>query len=297
MRALLHEDLPHGLPSNRAGRDAAWRAMKNALAIIKPGKQARFMFLPDGEDPDTLIRAQAKTGFEAEMAKAMSFSEFFFDNLMQQVNMNSHDGRYQLKELSKPYLEKIEDNSFLRLMSSRLVELMELSEIDTAGVYSELGINSTSSPRRASFHSAPLQQRQVPSAVKKAISYLLEYPKMAETAGDPERFKSLELDGIDLFVQLLDILQNDPHLTTARLLFYWPEEAQEYQYLNQLAKETPVITDEQAIACEFNHILQLFARQYQQQRLSQLQRQERNQGLSKAQKNEYAQLLRSIKPA
>jgi len=285
---------------DRAGRDAAWRAMNNALTIIKPGKQAHFMFLPDGEDPDTLIRAQGKAGFEAEMAKAMSFSEFFFDNLMQQVNMNSHDGRYQLKELSKPYLEKIEDNSFLRLMSSRLAELMELSDIDTASVYSELGINTANSSRKSgvqTFRVAPLQQRQLPSAVKKAISYLLEYPVLAETAGDPERFKSLEMDGISLFVQLLDLLQNDPHLTTARILFHWPEGTQKHQYLSQLAKETPLITDEQAIACEFNDILQLFARQYQQQRFSQLQRQERNQGLSVLEKKEYGQLLRSIKPS
>jgi len=282
---------------DRAGRDAAWRAMNNALTIIETKKQARFMFLPDGEDPDTLIRAQGKAGFEAEMAQAMSFSEFFFDKLMQQVNMNSHDGRYQLKELSKPYLKEIKDTSFLRLMSSRLVELMELSEIDVAAVYSELGINTGNAPRRTPFRAAPLQQRQLPSAVKKAISYLLEYPKLAETAGDPERFKSLEMDGIGLFVQLLDLLQNDPHLTTARILFYWPEQTQEYQYLRQLAKETPLITDEQAIACEFNDILQLFGRQYQKQRLSQLQRQERNQGLSATQKNEYSQLLRSIKPA
>jgi len=282
---------------DRAGRDAAWRAMNNALTIIETKKQARFMFLPDGEDPDTLIRAQGKAGFEAEMVQAMSFSEFFFDKLMQQVNMNSHDGRYQLKELSKPYLKEIKDTSFLRLMSSRLVELMELSEIDVAAVYSELGINTGNAPRRTPFRAAPLQQRQLPSAVKKAISYLLEYPKLAETAGDPERFKSLEMDGIGLFVQLLDLLQNDPHLTTARILFYWPEQTQEYQYLRQLAKETPLITDEQAIACEFNDILQLFGRQYQKQRLSQLQRQERNQGLSATQKNEYSQLLRSIKPA
>ncbi len=285
---------------DQAGRDAAWRAMNNALTIIKPGKQAHFMFLPDGEDPDTLIRVQGKAGFEAEMAKAMSFSEFFFEHLMQQVNMNSHDGRYQLKELSKPYLEKIEDHSFLRLMSSRLAELMELSDIDIASVYSELGINTANSSRNSgvqTFRAAPLQQRQLPSAVKKAISYLLEYPVLAKTAGDPERFKSLEMDGISLFVQLLDLLQNDPHLTTARILFHWPEGTQKHQYLSQLAKETPLITDEQAIACEFNDILQLFARQYQQQRFSQLQRQERNQGLSVLEKKEYGQLLRSIKPS
>ena len=283
---------------DRAGRDAAWRAMSNALPAIKPGKQARFMFLPDGEDPDSLIRARGKSGFEAEMDKAMTFSGFFFDSLMKQVNMDSLDGRSKLIDLSKPYLEKIQEGAFQTLMIARL---SELADIETASLLPLLGIKSANPERIRStqksnaFNSSFGQIRQAPAPVKKAIIYLLNYPLLAENAGDPERFLSLEQEKIGLFVQLLDILQNDPHLTTARILAHWQNSTEEHQYLNKLAKEELLITDEQAISCEFNETLQLLTRQYQQQRFSQLQRKERNQGLGPLEKKEYMQLLLSMK--
>ncbi|MCK5647287.1 MAG: DNA primase, partial [Gammaproteobacteria bacterium] len=273
---------------DRAGRDAAWRAMNNALPAIKPGKQARFMFLPDGEDPDTLIREKGKAGFEAEMDKAMTFSEFFFDSLMQQVNMASLDGRSKLIDLSKPYLEKIHEGAFQTLMVARL---SELAEIDQAGLLPLLGITSGSAVRSAAaasrekrFNHHSARMPQAPSPVKKAITYLLQNPQLAENAGDPGRFASLELADISVFVQLLDLLQNDPHLTMARVLANWQNHEQ-HQFLIDLASERLLLSDEQAISCEFNEILQLFTRQYQQQRFTQLQRMERQQGLNKLEKS------------
>jgi DNA primase len=282
---------------DRAGRDAAWRAMNNALPAIKPGKQARFMFLPDGEDPDTLVREKGKTGFEAEMTQAMTFSEFFFDSLMKQVNMDSLDGRSKLIDLSKPYLEKIQEGAFLTLMIARL---SELADIEKASLLPLLGIKSATpersrkAPQGKAINSSMGQTRQAPSPVKKAITYLLQYPNLAENAGDPGRFLSLEIEDIGLFVQLLDLLQNDPHLTTARILAHWQNSTQ-HQYLAALAVEPLLITDEQAISCEFNETLQLLTRQYQQQRLTQLERKERNQGLGALEKKEYVQMLLSIK--
>ena len=292
----LCDDVFFCFDGDRAGRDAAWRAMNNALPAIKPGKQARFMFLPDGEDPDTLVRQKGKAGFEAEMDKAMTFSEFFFDNLMQQVNMESLDGRSKLIDLSKPYLEKIQEGAFQTLMIARL---SELAEIDQTSLLPLLGIKSASvastvSREKRFNHSSARIQQQGPSPVKKAIAYLLQHPYLAEKAGDPGRFASLELADISVFMQLLDLLQNDPHLTMARVLANW-QNTEQHQFLTELASEPLLIDDEQAISCEFDELLQLFTRQYQQQRFTQLQRKERQQGLNKSEKSEYVQLLIALK--
>ncbi len=292
----LCDDVFFCFDGDRAGRDAAWRAMNNALPAIKPGKQARFMFLPDGEDPDTLVRQKGKAGFEAEMDKAMTFSEFFFDNLMQQVNMESLDGRSKLIDLSKPYLEKIQEGAFQTLMIARL---SELAEIDQTSLLPLLGIKSASvastvSREKRFNHSSARIQQQGPSPVKKAIAYLLQHPYLAEKAGDPGRFASLELADISVFMQLLDLLQNDPHLTMARVLANW-QNTEQHQFLTELASERLLIDDEQAISCEFDELLQLFTRQYQQQRFTQLQRKERQQGLNKSEKSEYVQLLIALK--
>lgn len=284
---------------DRAGREAGWRAMNNALPVIKPGKQARFMFLPDGEDPDSLVRQQGKDGFETAIDKAQSFSEFFFETLMQKVDMETLDGRSKLVDLSKPYLKQIPEGVFQTMMLARL---SELAEIDTISLSSLLGIKAVPS---TSIDRSGFKQKlnagavsgfsnraspQVQSPVKKAIAYLLQYPVLAESTGDPGRFESLELADIGLFVQLLDLLQNDPNLNTARILAHWSDSGQR-QYLEQLAVEPSLLTDEEAIRCEFNEILQLLGRQYQQQRFNRLERKERQQGLSKTEKNEYLQLL------
>ncbi len=285
---------------DRAGREAGWRAMNNALSAIKPGKQARFMFLPEGEDPDSMVRQQGKEGFEVEIDQAQSFSEFFFDTLMQQVDMQTLDGRSKLVDLSKPYLQKIQAGVFQTLMVARL---SELAEIDSITLSSLLGIKTASGVSIGRYRAGIKQTAagsalnavkritpQVTSPVRKAIAYLLQYPKLAELCGDPGRFSALELADIGLFVQLLDLLQNDPNLNIARILASWPDSAQ-CQYLEQLAVEPSLLTDEEAIRCEFNEILQLLGRQQQQQRFNRLDRKERQQGLNQTEKKEYLQLL------
>ncbi len=91
---------------DRAGRAAAWRALETALPILREGRQARFLFLPDGEDPDSMVRKEGKERFEARLAEATPLSTFFFDELAKQVDIGSVDGRARLAELAKPLLSK-----------------------------------------------------------------------------------------------------------------------------------------------------------------------------------------------
>jgi DNA primase len=288
---------------DRAGKKAAWRAMDNALTEIKPGKQVRFMFLPDGEDPDSVIRTQGKSGFEAEMNKAMTFSEFFFDALMQKVNMDSRDDHFRLVDLSKPYLTKIPEGTFQALMKTRL---SELTDIDQNKVDSLLGIKSVLPPITTQIKKNYYNNNKkikatsntlsdiTSTTVRKAITYLLHYPDLAECTGDPGRFILLKLKGMSIFIQLLDFLQNDPHLTTARILSNWRHNEQQHLFLTRLSNEVLLITDEQAIRNEFNDILQLFARQLRQQRIQLLASKEKRQGLNNLERKEYLQLI-SIK--
>jgi DNA primase len=76
---------------DRAGRDAAWRALETALPYMTDGRQLRFMFLPDGEDPDTLVRKE-ESAFEARMEQAQPLSTFLFNSLLPQVDLSTPDG-------------------------------------------------------------------------------------------------------------------------------------------------------------------------------------------------------------
>ena len=92
---------------DRAGRDAAWRAMNNALPLIRDGYTMKFVFLPDGEDPDSLIREQGQGAFEKILDEATPLSKFIFNHLIAEVDMSSLEGRASLVNSFQPYLARL----------------------------------------------------------------------------------------------------------------------------------------------------------------------------------------------
>src|SRR5262249_35255714 len=97
---------------DRAGRQAAWRAVESVLPRMRDGRQAFFLFLPDGEDPDSLVRKEGAPGFEQRLQKATPLSEFFFGELGKDVNLASLDGKARLAERARPLLTQIPDGAF-----------------------------------------------------------------------------------------------------------------------------------------------------------------------------------------
>ena len=108
---------------DRAGRSAAWKALESVLPRMKDGRQAFFLFLPEGEDPDTIVRKEGADGFRRAPAQAMPLSEFFFAELGKDVNLGTLDGKARLAERCKPLLAQIPDGAFGDLMRQRLTEL------------------------------------------------------------------------------------------------------------------------------------------------------------------------------
>src|SRR5690349_13519853 len=105
---------------DRAGRQAAWRAVESVLPRLRDGRQAHFLFLPDGEDPDSLIRQEGTAGFEQRLAAATPLSEFFFAEMSKDVNTASLDGKARLAERARPLLTQIPDGAFRDLMLDEL---------------------------------------------------------------------------------------------------------------------------------------------------------------------------------
>jgi DNA primase len=106
-----------------AGRRAAWRALENSLAHLADGKQVRFLFLPDGEDPDTYVRAHGKAAFEALLAKAEPLSRFLIDELRSNVDINASEGRAKLLQQAKPLVKQIAAPMLSLLIRKELAQL------------------------------------------------------------------------------------------------------------------------------------------------------------------------------
>ena len=94
------DEVVYCFDGDRAGRQAAWRALAATLPRLRDGRSARFLFLPEGEDPDTVVRAQGEAAFSALLDDAQPLSDFLFDHFTAQVDMNALDGRARLVELA-----------------------------------------------------------------------------------------------------------------------------------------------------------------------------------------------------
>src|SRR5918993_5603893 len=155
---------------DRAGRSAAWKALESVLPRMKDGRQAFFLFLPDGEDPDTIVRKEGADGFDVRLKQATPLSEFFYAHMATDVNLSNLDGKARLAERCKPLLAQIPDGAFGDLMKQRLVEL--------TGVGARTSSPETHVPVQRA-RSAPIVPPAKKSLVRGAIALLLQQPTLA----------------------------------------------------------------------------------------------------------------------
>lgn len=257
---------------DRAGREAAWRALNNALPVIREGLQIRFMFLPQGEDPDSYIRANGQDGFEAELAKSKTFSEYLFENLCANIDTHTIDGRAQLFDQARPLLNQLLPGMYRQMVLKQLAQLirMEISELEVLlQSASKSGANRTASTKEVKagqatedshYKSANSAKKTRTSAktslspIRKAITYLLHMPKLAQLVKTPNQLAELELPGIAILRKLLDLLHKNPHINCAAILERWAslEDGQEsYPHLLKLAQWEAELTDEAGLELEF----------------------------------------------
>ncbi len=194
---------------DRAGRKAAWKALETALPLMKDGRQARFLFLPEGEDPDTLVRKIGQQAFLEEVRQAQPLSEFLFARLESQTDMDSIDGRARLGELARPLLAKLPAGTFRRMMEQALAQRV--------GVAVEVPPPDTAAPRRPAPRRARHQTPGTMPPMRRAIALLLQYPEAAQ-AELPPGWEAIEQPGIEVLHDLLTRIRNQPATHSAALV-------------------------------------------------------------------------------
>ncbi|MDE0855756.1 MAG: DNA primase, partial [Nevskia sp.] len=115
---------------DRAGRSAAWRALEQALPEVHEGRECRFMFLPEGHDPDTLVQEIGADAFRARVEQAMSLSDFLLGELKKEVSLGNRDGRARLVGLARPHLERMREGPLRSIIIDELERLTRLGRAD-----------------------------------------------------------------------------------------------------------------------------------------------------------------------
>ncbi|ROR34184.1 DNA primase [Inmirania thermothiophila] len=197
-----------------AGRRAAWHALETALPFLEGDREVRFLVLPAGEDPDTLVRREGRERFEARVVHATPLSRHLLDGLARGLDLAAIEGRARLAAAARPLLRRIPPGFYRDLLAAELARRTGLALEDEEAAPAPPRPRGIADPRRR--------------PVRLAIALLLEQPALARDAPDPAPWRALDLPGIGLLCELVELLRADPHLTTGAVLehFRGREEAE-----------------------------------------------------------------------
>ena len=275
---------------DRAGRAAAWRALENTLPLLRDGREARFLFLPDGEDPDSLVRQIGKDAFEHRITTADHLSDFLFDHLSDDLDITSIDGRARLVDQARPLLAKLPDSIFRALLIERLAEI---AQTNTRRLEGRLEKTADTKPAAQTPSAAP-RRRGGKSPVREAIAMLLYQPSLAGDIKQLPFEKYAALPGVSLLVDLFELIQRQPELKTGAILEHWRGH-DEARHLSKLAQWTPLL-DNLDLAAELRGHLQQICQQLTEARIRQLLDEERHNRLNDDEKQELKSLLQNRPP-
>ncbi len=233
---------------DKAGRQAATRAMETAVPCMQDGRQARFLFLPEGEDPDTLVRAKGADYFNELVTQAMPLETFLFESMADGLDMATMDGRARMSTLAAPLLQKLPNGVYRQLMFEALAERTGLqaqafSEFNEAPPPPESYAQESRAPAPRQRQPLQAQARGFGNLAQAAIALLLHQPDVARQVSDIEALRVLEGSDAALLVELMELLQRRPQSNTHMLLGHWyGSEAGEL--LHRLASQERLIPSE-----------------------------------------------------
>ncbi len=245
-----------------AGKQAAWRALENTLPAIRGERQARFLFLPEGEDPD-----------------------YFLHHLGEDIDTSHIDGRTLLIEKARPYLEKIKSELYRELISEQVAKM---AHTDSRRVF-KLDPKATPAHQKSPFELTVKR-----SNIRWAIALLLQYPELATHIQDIDA-DDITLPGSQILIDLLHYLKTSPEAKCGTIL----EHFRHAEYANHLEKlalwESTDIHAESAPEKEFQDVIQRLRQQSYKHQLNHLLEKSENTGLSEAEMQQLSALMRRLK--
>ena len=256
------------------------------MPVLREGRQISYLFLPEGDDPDTLVRKEGREAFLARLRKAIPFSDYLFDSLSRQVDLGRLDGRARLVELARPLLSKMPAGILREMMLGRLAEL---SRLETVKLTVNAGSPEPPLSTAREFRSSSRGPREPPSVVRLAIAILLQRPELARSVSNESVLADLEMPGVPLLLELVSVIKRSAELNTASII----ENFGDSDHKQNLAKlafwEHPALNHD--LEAEFTGVMSRLHETCTRQKTERLLHKKEAGGLNQAEKDELARLL------
>lgn len=270
---------------DNAGKKAAWRALENTLGVIRDGMVAKFLFLPEKEDPDTMIRKEGKQNFEQRIKNAVTLSEFLFKNLKSESNTRTKEGKAQLANKANKLIQKMHNSLFKDLLIKELSSLIGLSQ---QLIESRIVLNETAKPALIKKTKATQRQKILINKTRIAIALLIQNPVLAAQYKVPDGFKHAFKKGLPLLYTLQQAIESNQQISCAALLerFRGSEHENSLQTMSML--QTPETENTDNILDVYKSIIERLSTEDRYEFLS--DKLENNQPLSEKEMDEYMNL-------
>lgn len=231
---------------DEAGRTAAARAQQVIFPIMHDNLQVRFLFLPDGEDPDSLVRKEGKATFEHRLESALSLSAFFFQHLSRQCDLNTMEGRARFASLALTSIKQLPPGLFQGIL---VEELSKRARIDLNELKLQIKNPETTAPNALISSSQPDENKtKLPAPVRLALALLVQQPSLVHALEEP--LPPCDFPGYLFLTRLIEIIQRSPNMTTGSLLEYWRGQKEE-AFIAKLAQWELMIPDANGMKNEF----------------------------------------------
>ncbi len=265
---------------DKAGKAASWRAVEAALPCLRDGRQVKIMELPDGVDPDDLVRAQGLEGFEQCVLAAQTLSDYFFQRLTQNLNLSDMEGRASLVEKARGYLQKIPGGIFQELMLAKLKELAKVDKLDF--------LENPTTLESLRYKQKREDVKLSPARV--AVSLLLQNPGLIGVLERRElNWSELTMPGMDLLKKIVEIITKHPNISLPRLVEHFRGQKEE-RYIGVMMNHDFFISGDE-LKEEFLGAIDRLISQGKEIRLDGLIAKERASGLTESEQKELLRML------
>ena len=266
---------------DRAGKEAAWRALENTLPVLRDDKEIRFMFLPEGDDPDSLVQRIGKEAFEDSFEATISLSSYFIDALKQQFNISSNEGRARFVNRANELLQNVPES----LLKDQLFQ--DVSNLTGVAVsrIKKRPVNHAERPLDVGRHATTYQRAVSHTPIRYACVLLLNKPSLVTLVRNPEKIAFTGLPDTDLLATLIESIEESPHINAVTLLERWRDSELESELL-QLMKWQPDSDNDEVLTLEFQDCLASIEKQSREHHLERLFHKESTGGLSHQEKGD-----------
>ena len=302
----LVNEVVFAFDGDKAGRAAAWRALQHALPEAREGREIRFLFLPEGHDPDTLVGEEGREAFEKRLeTTTLPLSEYLVRELSEQADLTHADGRARFSELARPLFAKVSEGVYRELLLARIAGVIGLAPQRLEQLWSASGGTASGARNTADLPPAaqtPMTRTASPgrartsagrgSLVRQSIVRLVRFPGIAEQVTVEERagLNACEEPGIELLRELLDELRERPLQIPAQVIERWADKPGG-EVLQKLLQRDEVITDAAGAAGELRGALVKLAATVAERRLEALEEKSRRTRLEPEELKEFQELM------